>query len=229
MGREVLQIPDVLVVSQPTWGVDAGAAAAIHQALVDLAAARLGDRRHQPGPRRAPGDLRHARRDQRGPAVADDDGRRGLDRGDRPPDGRRSRRARRGRRRRLPPSSAGRPSMLFELEKRKEPSRAMVYLTPVIAVALTMLVGAAVFSLVGYDGPRGGLGHLPRPAHRPRQLARPRHQGGAARSSSPSASRSASAPTSGTSAPRASTSSAPSPAPGSRSPPGRRPAPGSCR
>jgi simple sugar transport system ATP-binding protein len=27
----------VLVVSQPTWGVDAGAAAAIHQALIDLA------------------------------------------------------------------------------------------------------------------------------------------------------------------------------------------------
>jgi simple sugar transport system ATP-binding protein len=38
MGREILQRPDVLVVSQPTWGVDAGAAAAIHQALVDLAA-----------------------------------------------------------------------------------------------------------------------------------------------------------------------------------------------
>ncbi len=38
MGREVLQIPEVLIVSQPTWGVDAGAAAAIHQALVDLAA-----------------------------------------------------------------------------------------------------------------------------------------------------------------------------------------------
>ena len=37
MGREILQVPDVLVVSQPTWGVDAGAAAAIHQALVDLA------------------------------------------------------------------------------------------------------------------------------------------------------------------------------------------------
>ena len=28
----------MLVVSQPTWGVDAGAAAAIHQALLDLAA-----------------------------------------------------------------------------------------------------------------------------------------------------------------------------------------------
>jgi ABC-type uncharacterized transport system ATPase subunit len=39
MGREILQNPTVLVVSQPTWGVDAGAAAAIHQAIVDLAVA----------------------------------------------------------------------------------------------------------------------------------------------------------------------------------------------
>lgn len=39
MGREILQKPTVLVVSQPTWGVDAGAAAAIHQAIVDLATA----------------------------------------------------------------------------------------------------------------------------------------------------------------------------------------------
>jgi len=39
MGREILQKPTVLVVSQPTWGVDAGAAAAIHQAIIDLAAA----------------------------------------------------------------------------------------------------------------------------------------------------------------------------------------------
>ncbi len=38
MGREILQKPAVLVVSQPTWGVDAGAAGAIHQAVVDLAA-----------------------------------------------------------------------------------------------------------------------------------------------------------------------------------------------
>jgi simple sugar transport system ATP-binding protein len=38
MGREIGQEPGVLVVSQPTWGVDAGAAAAIRQALVDLAA-----------------------------------------------------------------------------------------------------------------------------------------------------------------------------------------------
>ncbi len=37
VGREILQAPDVLVVSQPTWGVDAGAAAAIHKALQGLA------------------------------------------------------------------------------------------------------------------------------------------------------------------------------------------------
>ena len=37
IGREVLQDPSVLIVNQPTWGVDAAAAAAIHQALLDLA------------------------------------------------------------------------------------------------------------------------------------------------------------------------------------------------
>lgn len=38
IGREVLQRPEVLVVNQPTWGVDASAAAAIRQSLLDLAA-----------------------------------------------------------------------------------------------------------------------------------------------------------------------------------------------
>ena len=37
VGREILREPGVLVVSQPTWGVDAGAAATIRQALIDLA------------------------------------------------------------------------------------------------------------------------------------------------------------------------------------------------
>jgi simple sugar transport system ATP-binding protein len=37
VGREILRNPGVLVVSQPTWGVDAGAAAVIRQALLDLA------------------------------------------------------------------------------------------------------------------------------------------------------------------------------------------------
>ena len=37
MGREIMQSPTVLIASQPTWGVDAGAAAAIHKALIALA------------------------------------------------------------------------------------------------------------------------------------------------------------------------------------------------
>ena len=36
VGREILREPGILVVSQPTWGVDAGAAAVIRQALIDL-------------------------------------------------------------------------------------------------------------------------------------------------------------------------------------------------
>jgi simple sugar transport system ATP-binding protein len=37
VGREIMQAPTMLVVNQPTWGVDAGAAAAIHRALAELA------------------------------------------------------------------------------------------------------------------------------------------------------------------------------------------------
>lgn len=42
IGREVLQSPEVLVVNQPTWGVDASAAASIRQALMDLASKGAG-------------------------------------------------------------------------------------------------------------------------------------------------------------------------------------------
>jgi general nucleoside transport system ATP-binding protein len=38
IGRELTQQPDILIVSQPTWGVDAGAAQTIRRALRDLAA-----------------------------------------------------------------------------------------------------------------------------------------------------------------------------------------------
>ncbi|MBM6595677.1 ABC transporter ATP-binding protein [Microvirga pudoricolor] len=38
IGREIIRRPKLLVVDQPTWGVDAGAARLIRQALVDLAA-----------------------------------------------------------------------------------------------------------------------------------------------------------------------------------------------
>lgn len=37
VGREILQSPRVLIISQPTWGVDAGAASVIHKAIKDLA------------------------------------------------------------------------------------------------------------------------------------------------------------------------------------------------
>jgi simple sugar transport system ATP-binding protein len=39
VGRELDRNPAVLIVNQPTWGVDAGAAATIRQALIDLARA----------------------------------------------------------------------------------------------------------------------------------------------------------------------------------------------
>ncbi|HTO28958.1 MAG TPA: ABC transporter permease [Devosia sp.] len=42
--------------------------------------------------------------------------------------------------------------MQFRLEKRREPSQLMTYATPVAAVLLTMVVGAIIFSLIGYDG-----------------------------------------------------------------------------
>jgi ABC-type uncharacterized transport system ATPase subunit len=38
VGREILQEPKILVVAQPTWGVDVGAAGFIRQQLLDLAA-----------------------------------------------------------------------------------------------------------------------------------------------------------------------------------------------
>ena len=85
--------PEALVVCQPTWGVDAGAAAAIHQALVDLAARgsalvvisqdldellALSDTLAVINQGRLSAEARH---------------RRDLDRGDRPADGRRPRRS----------------------------------------------------------------------------------------------------------------------------------------
>ena len=42
VGRELDRDPKVVVINQPTWGVDAGAAALIRQALVDMARAGAG-------------------------------------------------------------------------------------------------------------------------------------------------------------------------------------------
>jgi ABC-type uncharacterized transport system permease subunit len=40
----------------------------------------------------------------------------------------------------------------LKLEKRPEPSRLMLYASPVGAVIVTMIVGAIIFSIIGYDG-----------------------------------------------------------------------------
>ena len=40
---------------------------------------------------------------------------------------------------------------MFEVTPRKEPSRVMIWLTPVLAVALTMLAGLALFAALGKD------------------------------------------------------------------------------
>jgi simple sugar transport system ATP-binding protein len=42
LGREIDQEPKVLILAQPTWGVDIAAAAAIRQAVIDLAARGVG-------------------------------------------------------------------------------------------------------------------------------------------------------------------------------------------
>ena len=38
VGREIIKVPRVLIVSQPTWGVDVGAAVFIRRAMLELAA-----------------------------------------------------------------------------------------------------------------------------------------------------------------------------------------------
>ena len=49
MGRELDRNPGILIVNQPTWGVDAGAAAAIRQALGRSVTRRFGSVGDQPG------------------------------------------------------------------------------------------------------------------------------------------------------------------------------------
>ena len=44
--------------------------------------------------------------------------------------------------------------MRIKLEKRLTPSRFMQVATPVASVLLTMLIGAIIFQLIGFDGPR---------------------------------------------------------------------------
>ena len=125
--------PGVLVVCQPTWGVDAGAAATIRQALIDLARCRLGGARHQPGPRRDPRDLRPHRGDlARAGCRAPRDAARHHARADRPADAAGGQA--RGRR------------MRIELIRRPERSGGWRILSPMIAIALTVVAGFIIFA-----------------------------------------------------------------------------------
>ena len=63
--------PKVMVVAQPTWGVDVGAAQLIRQALIDLRDQRRRGARDLRRARRAVRDLRPARGDRGGPLVAE--------------------------------------------------------------------------------------------------------------------------------------------------------------
>src|SRR5688500_3071499 len=57
--------------------------------------------------------------------------------------------------------------MQLRLEKRPEPSRAMLYGTPVFAVLLTMVVGTILFSALGYNGLGSVLEIFTRPLTNP--------------------------------------------------------------
>ena len=70
IGREVLQRPELLVVNQPTWGVDASAAASIRQALLGSGGEWHGAGGDQPGSGRVDGNLRSVRGIERRAVVA---------------------------------------------------------------------------------------------------------------------------------------------------------------
>jgi ABC-type uncharacterized transport system ATPase subunit len=89
IGREILQAPEVLVVNQPTWGVDASAAAAIRQALLDLAQNGAAVVVISQDLDELAGGLRPVLRAERGAAVGAAPGARPVDGGDRPDAGRR--------------------------------------------------------------------------------------------------------------------------------------------
>ena len=143
MGREILQNPTVLVVSQPTWGVDAGAAAAIRQALVDLAAPA---RRSWSSRRISTSCSSFATRWRSSTTAASQahEGRRCVDRGARTADGRRSWRPGGARPKRELACGSGSRSGLSRA--------ASCAMTRSGSVVLTMIVGAIIFSVLGYDG-----------------------------------------------------------------------------
>ena len=90
VGREIMRTPSVLIVAQPTWGVDAGRQRSHPSRVARARPARLRHSRHLAGPRRAV-RVEHAhRRDRARAPVAAGADRGGDDRGYRPRHGRRT-------------------------------------------------------------------------------------------------------------------------------------------
>ena len=107
--------------------------------------------------------------------------------------------------------------MRIRFEKRLTPSRFMQVATPIASVLLTMLLGAIIFELIGFDGPHAIYETFITPIVASYKWQDVADQGRAADHHRARACRSATRPRSGTSAPRGSTSSARWPAPASPS------------
>ena len=148
IGREILQKPRVLIAAHPTWGVDVGAALTIHQALIRAARRRRGGAGGVRGSGRAVRDLRPHRGDEQGPPVGAATRRRHQHRRDRAADGRHVRRT-------TPRSGTAHAARLGS-SRAPQSSRLATYLSPVLAVVLTLIGGALLFALLGRD-PLAGL------------------------------------------------------------------------
>ena len=144
VGREVLQDPSVLVINQPTWGVDAGAALAIHEAVMALAQAGRGGGDHLAGPGRVVRPGGPHRRTGGGPHV-----RPGADAGC---DGRKHRAADGwdGAWLRLGTLRLGTLRLgMLRLQPRGAESAFWRFASPVLALALTCVVSGLLFAAMG--------------------------------------------------------------------------------
>ena len=144
VGRELEREPRILVVHQPTWGVDAGAAAFIRQSLVDMARSgsavlmisqdldeifEIADRiavisRGELSEAYPAGELSAERI---GLLMAGTHERAGRD------------------------AESGGRGVILRLEKRSQRSTLMAFLSPVLAISITLALGAIMFVALGFD------------------------------------------------------------------------------
>ena len=144
VGREMTRRPSILVVHQPTWGVDAGAAAFIRQSLVDMARSGSAVLMISQDLDEIFEDRRSHRGDLARRAFGSLPGGRAQPGTDRPADGGHPRESRPGCRAR------GR-GVILRLERRSQRSTLMAFLSPVLAIGITLALGAIMFVALGFD------------------------------------------------------------------------------